>query len=72
MIFKILIFLLVIGLILRFFLRFLLPVAAVTRMTHQRIKDINNQYENLQKNSAKTVNKSKQIDEDYIDYEEIK
>ena len=72
MIFKILIFLLVIGLILRFFLRFLLPVAAVTRMTHRRIKDINNQYENLQKNNAKTSHKSKQIDEDYIDYEEIK
>lgn len=63
-------FLLIIFLLIRFMMRFLLPVFKITRMTHQKMNEMKKQMDQMQHNTGKRS--GKHIDGDFIEYEEIK
>lgn len=71
MILRFVLFLVIVYFALRFFMRFLLPVVKMTRMTHQHMNDMRKKMEEMQQgNNYKQ--QQKRVDGDYIDYEEIK
>lgn len=63
-------FLLIIFLVIRFMMRFLLPVFKITRMTHQKMNEMKKQMDQMQHNTGKRS--GKHIEGDFIEYEEIK
>lgn len=71
MIWRVIIFLLVFSLIVRFVLRFLIPVSKMTRMTRQHMNELQQKMDAANQHADK-MNKSKRVEEDYIDYEEVK
>lgn len=77
MIFKIIIWSILISLILRFVFRFLLPIMQVTSMAQSKMREMQKQMEEMQKqsqnNNAKAQpSRPRNIEGDYIDYEEVK
>lgn len=52
------------------FLRIILPVFKLTRMTHQKMNEMQQQM-NQQKNHQFQRRKDREIDGEYIDYEEV-
>ncbi|WP_118950844.1 hypothetical protein [Taibaiella helva] len=70
MIFRIVLFLVVVFLLLRFLMRFVLPIMKMTRMTHQHMNDMRKKMEEMQQGQGSRP--SKRVDGDYIDYEEVK
>lgn len=73
MIFRFVLFLLIVFLIIRFMMRFLLPVFKITRMTHQKMNDIKKQMDYMQQSNAGGNKRAgKHIEGDFIDYEEVK
>ncbi len=74
MILRFFLFLLIFFVVIRFVLRFLLPVFKITRMTHQKMNEMKKQMDHMQGNpgsGAKTRQK-KQVEGDYIEFEEVK
>jgi hypothetical protein len=76
MILKFIIWSIVITLILRFVFRFLFPVMTMTKVAQERIMQMQQQMEDMQRRqnapAQPTANPKKNIDGDYIDYEEVK
>lgn len=57
----------------RFITRFLLPVMKVSRMASTRMREMQQQMEEMQQKANNPVTpKPRTVDGDYIDYEEIK
>lgn len=76
MILKFIIWSIVISLLLRFVLRFLFPVI-ITKAATDRIQQLQKQMEEMQRQAntntqPKATAPKKQVDSDYIDYEEVK
>jgi uncharacterized membrane protein (DUF106 family) len=74
---KFIIFLFVIGIILRFVLRFLMPVFQVSRMAHRQMTDMKKKMEEMNQQQSKAQDtkysrKDSRIEGEYIDYEEVK
>ncbi len=69
--FKLIIEILLIGIVIRFIFRFLFPVIHITKVTSDRMRQMQKQMDEMQQ---KTNNQqSHQVkDGDYIDYEEVK
>jgi signal transduction histidine kinase len=75
MIFRFVLFLLVFILLIRFVMRFILPVMKMTRMTHQHMNDMKKKMDEMKQGSYSgnpSPGQKKQVDGDYIDYEEVK
>lgn len=70
MIFKFILFLVILYMLVRFVMRFLLPVLKITRMTHQQMNDMRRRMDEMQ--GGKSPRQQKRVDGDYIDYEEVK
>jgi predicted Holliday junction resolvase-like endonuclease len=73
MIFRIILTAIIFIFITRFILRFVVPIFQVTRMTQSKLREMQEQMQNMQRQEhakAKTHNTVKEGD--YIDYEEIK
>ncbi len=74
---KFIIFLFVVGIILRFVMKFLMPVFQVSRMAHRQMTDMKKKMDEMQqkKNSfepKKQQSRDTKLDGEYIDYEEVK
>lgn len=76
MLFRIILWSIIISFLLRFVFRFLLPLFQITGAAQERIRQMQQQMEEMQQkannNTAKASAKPKQVDGDYIDYEEVK
>lgn len=72
MLFKIFLFLLLLFLIIRFAMRFLFPVLKLTRMTHQKMNEMKQKMDHMESASSRPAAKRKNLEGDYIDYEEVK
>lgn len=82
MTFKTAVILVILFFVIRFFLRFLIPIIKVTRQAKQGIEDLKSQMESMQQQqygadpfSTKAQSQPKPqatIDGEYIDYEEVK
>lgn len=72
MILRFVLFLVILFLVIRFVMRFLLPIMKVTRMTHQHMNDMRKKMEEMQQGNSTGPQQHKRVDGDYIDYEEVK
>lgn len=74
MVLKFILFLLIAAIVLRFLMRYVMPIFQMSKMAHRQITDLKKRMEEMQEQqaSAETNTKRKKIDEEYIDYEEIK
>lgn len=68
MFWKVVIFLLFASLILRFVLRYILPIARITKGMRQQMNNIQDQMDQ----QAAQQKQSKKVDGDFIEYEEVK
>lgn len=65
--------LLAIFFLLRFILKFLLPVVRVVRNTQMHMQDMKRRMDHMQEGqNAAPKHQSKRVDGEYIDYEEVK
>lgn len=67
-------FLLIVAVILRFLMRYVMPIFQMSKMAHRQLNDMRRKMEEMQQQQASATGnkKQKKIDEEYIDYEEIK
>lgn len=74
MTFKIFIFLIAIFFLLRFVLRFIMPLVKITRLAQNQMQQMKGKMDAMQQeHNQPTPNRaSKKIDGDYIEYEEVK
>lgn len=72
MILKFLIFSILITLVIRFVVRFILPIFKISQMAHQRIDEVNKRMEQMQRQQSKSSKRKKPDGGEYIDFEEIK
>ena len=76
MILKFIIWSIVLTLILRFVMRVVLPIFTMTRMAQDKMaqmqKQMQDMYEQQNRQQPATPKVSKRVDGDYIDYEEVK
>lgn len=71
--FKFVLFLIIFFFIIRFVLRFIMPVIKMTRMTQYQMNEIKKKMEGMQQQGPVNPNQQrKQVDGDYIEYEEVK
>jgi len=68
MFWKIVIFLFIASIVLRFVLKYVLPIARFTKGMRQQMNDIQNQVNQ----QAAQQKQKKRVDGDFIDYEEVK
>jgi uncharacterized membrane protein (DUF106 family) len=73
MLFRIILWSIIISVLLRFVFRFLLPVIHVTGEAKKRMSHMQKQMEDLQKQQQRQQpSRSSKIEGDYIEYEEVK
>lgn len=73
MIIRVILIAIIFVLITRFVLRFVLPLFQITRMTQDKLKQMQQQMEDMQKREQAKANTRSRVKEgDYIDYEEVK
>lgn len=71
--FKFVLFLIIFFFIIRFVLRFIMPVIKMTRMTQYQMNEMKKKMEGMQQQGPVNQNQQrKQVDGDYIEYEEVK
>lgn len=58
--------------VLRFLARVVLPIFHITSMTQQKMKEMQKQMEEMQRTNAQPKKNTRQVEGDYIDYEEVK
>ncbi|MBA3828303.1 MAG: hypothetical protein H0X33_05155 [Taibaiella sp.] len=56
----------------RLFVRFILPVFHVTRATSHKLREMQDQMNNMQQKMPQRPKPTKRKDDDYIEYEEVK
>ncbi len=71
MIFRFVLFLVLLFLAIRFVMRFLMPIMKMTRMTHHHMNDMRKKMEEMQ-GKQPNDHQPKRVEGDYIDYEEVK
>jgi hypothetical protein len=73
MLFRILLWAFIIGMIFRFIGRFVFPILNITRMTQDRLRQMQKQMEDMQHQQKAPSGTSSQVEEgEYIEYEEVK
>ncbi len=73
MIFRIILITIILTLIARFIFRFVLPVFQITRMTQDKLRQMQEEMERTQRQQQPNRNTQNHVKEgDYIDYEEVK
>lgn len=72
MLFRIILWSIVLTMVLRFITRFVLPIFQITSMTQDRIRQMQQQMDQMNKNNTPPEKPKKKVDGDYIDYEEVK
>ena len=72
MLFRIITWAIVIGFIYRFVVRFLFPVFHITKVTSERMRQMQKQMEEMQQKSNANQSPPQAKEGDYIDYEEVK
>jgi len=70
--FRLITWLIVIGLLYRFVVRFLFPVVHITKTTSKHLRDMQQKMEEMQQKQQAPKSKPQVKDGDYIDYEEVK
>ena len=70
--FKMFVLLLVIFFLVRFILKFLLPVIRVVRTTQMHMADMKKKMDHMQESKAAPQRPAKSVDGEYIEYEEVK
>lgn len=69
--FRIFLFMLVLYFVIRFVMRFIVPLARLTQMTHHTMNEVK-QKMNQQHPPKQAKSAPKPVDGEYIDYEEVK
>jgi hypothetical protein len=72
MLFRIITWAIVIGLLYRFLVRFIFPVVHITKSAYDKIRQMQEQMEKMQQPSNPQPHNEQIKDGDYIDYEEVK
>ncbi|RYY21873.1 MAG: hypothetical protein EOO04_17260 [Chitinophagaceae bacterium] len=73
MVFKILVWSFVLVMIFRFVVRFVLPILRITRSAQDKIRQMQQQMNDMHSQTQKQPEKGSQLkDGDYIEYEEVK
>lgn len=72
MIFRIILITIILTLIARFIFRFVLPVFQITRMTQDKLRQMQEEMERNQRQQSRPNAQTQVKEGDYIDYEEIK
>jgi hypothetical protein len=76
MLFRIILWSIIISFLFRFVFRFLLPLFQITGAAQERLRQMQKQMDEMQKkpdsNTAKATSKPRHVDGDYIEYEEVK
>ncbi len=72
MLFRIIIWSIVLTMVLRFLARVVLPIFHITSMTQQKMKEMQKQMEEMQRTNTQPKKNTRQVEGDYIDYEEVK
>ncbi len=72
MIFRIILITIILTLIARFIFRFVLPVFQITRMTQDKLRQMQEEMERTQQQQSRPNSQSRVKEGDYIDYEEVK
>ena len=73
MIFRVILIAFILILIIRFIIRYLLPIISIGRSTHDKLKEMQRKMEEMQHQQQAKDNANKRPKEgDYIEYEEVK
>jgi hypothetical protein len=73
MLFRILLWTFILVMIFRFIARFVLPILSITRVTQDRLRQMQQQMEDMHKQQSAPPQQAQKVKEgDYIDYEEVK
>jgi hypothetical protein len=73
MLFRILLWAFIIGMIFRFISRFVFPILNITRMTQDRLRQMQKQMEDMHHQQKAPSRPANQVEEgEYIEYEEVK
>lgn len=73
MLFRVILWGVLIFFIVRFIIRFVTPLLQISRLTQDRLKKMQEQMNNMQQNAQKPpINSKKPKNGEYIDYEEVK
>lgn len=72
MLFRFILWAVIIVLVLRFITRFLFPIFQITKSVSNKMRDMQDQMEQLNKQQQQQQNSSKPKTGEYIDYEEVK
>ena len=76
MLFRILLWAFILVFVFRFIARFVFPILKITRVTHDRLRQMQREMENMQRRQGQQqtpeVGRNKPKEEEYIEYEEIK
>jgi hypothetical protein len=67
---RIILFVIIGYMIYKFATRFLMPIMKITKMTHGHMNEMRKKMENMEQQHQNQ--RSKRVDGDYIDYEEVK
>lgn len=72
MLFRIILWSIILTMVLRFLTRFVLPIFHITSMTQQKMKEMQKQMEEMQRTNTQPKKNTRQVEGDYIEYEEVK
>jgi hypothetical protein len=73
MLFRILLWAFILGMIFRFVARFVFPILNITRMAQDRLHQMQKQMEDMQQQQKPSSSPANQVEEgEYIEYEEVK
>lgn len=72
MLLRVIVLVIAIVMLYRFLARFILPVFQITKLTSQRLRDMQQQMEDMQQKVNTGNHNAKPKNGDYIDYEEVK
>ena len=67
---RIILFVIVAYMVIKFVRRFLMPIMKITRMTHSHMNDMRQKMEQMEQ--QQNSRQSRRVEGDYIDYEEVK
>ena len=72
MLFRVILWAFIIGMVFRFIFRFVFPIVQITKVTQDRLRQMQKQMEDMHQQQPKSNQKEQAIEGDYIDYEEVK
>ncbi len=72
MIFRVILWAFILVMLVRFVIRFVFPILQITRTTQSRLRQMQQQMDDMQQNASQPKATKKAKEGDYIDYEEVK